>query len=135
MTDPTLAALDAVSAVGQQALPAAQPTAQQVGRFEAQLQAGGSYEAPSQSWLVPHSVMSDVGHVARDFRAQFAESFQLEEPQTARTGKSMQSTVESAEKLLDKSTRLSYSAMNFQLLGTAEQVTEGVGKTLIQQQS
>ncbi len=137
MTDPTLAALSAVSADGQQAIPAAQPTARQVARFEAHLQAGGTYEAPSPSavglqknW---HSVMKGVGHVAEDFRTQFAESFKLAAPDAAESGKPV--TIKTALQMLDKSTRMSYSAMNFQLLGTAERVTEDAGRTLYQQQS
>lgn len=137
MTDPTLTALNAVSAGGQQALPATQPTAQQVARFESQLQTAGTYQAPSQSagglpknW---HSVMNGVGHVAEDFRVQFAESFKLAAPDAAESGKPV--TMKTALQMLDKSTRMSYSAMNFQLLGTAERVTEDAGKTLYQQQS
>jgi hypothetical protein len=137
MTDPTLTALNAVSAGGQQALPAAQPTAQQVSRFEAQLQAAGNYEAPSQSSLGLqknwHSVMSGAGHIAQDFRTQFAESFKLAAPDAMESGKSV--TIKTALQMLDKSTRMSYSAMNFQLLGTAERVSEDAGRTLYQQQS
>jgi len=141
MTDPTLTALNAVSAGGQPTPPAAQstaqPTAQQVARFEAHLRAGGTYEAPSQSsqglqkdW---HSVMKGVGNVAEDFRTQFAESFKLAAPDAAESGKPV--TIKTALQMLDKSTRMSYSAMNFQLLGTAERVTEDAGRTLYQQQS
>jgi|SwirhisoilCB1_FD_contig_51_2843957_length_1187_multi_1_in_0_out_0_2 hypothetical protein len=137
MTDPTLTAVNAVSSDGQQSLPAAQPTAQQVARFEAHLQAGRSYEAPPQSALAFqknwHSVMSGVGHVAEDFRTQFAESFKLAAPDAMDASKPV--TVKTALQMLDKSTRMSYSAMNFQLLGTAERVTEDAGRTLYQQQS
>ncbi len=137
MTDPTLTALNAVSAGGQQSLPAAQPTAQQVARFEAHLQAGGTYQAPPRSSLALqknwHSVMSGVGHVAEDFRTQFAESFKLAAPDVTEPGKPV--TIRTALQMLDKSTRMSYSAMNFQLLGTAERVTEDAGRTLYQQQS
>jgi hypothetical protein len=137
MSDPTVAALNAVSAGGQQALPATQPTAQQVSRFEAKLQAAGAYETPSQSSLGLqknwHSVMRGVGQVAEDFRAQFAESFKLAAPDATEAGKPV--TIHTALQMLDKSTRMSYSAMNFQLLGTAERVTEDAGRTLYQQQS
>jgi hypothetical protein len=137
MSDPTVAALNAVSAGGQQALPATQPTAQQVSRFEAKLQAASAYETPSQSSLGLqknwHSVMRGVGQVAEDFRAQFAESFKLAAPDATEAGKPV--TIHTALQMLDKSTRMSYSAMNFQLLGTAERVTEDAGRTLYQQQS
>ena len=137
MSDLTLTALNAVSAGGQQALPAAQPTAQQVSRFESQLQPAGTYEAPSPSSLGLqknwHSVMNGVGHVAEDFRTQFAESFKFAAPDAAESGKPV--TMKTALQMLDKSTRMSYSAMNFQLLGTAERVTEDAGRTLYQQQS
>jgi len=137
MTDPTSTALIAVSTGGQQSLPAAQPTAQQVARFEAHLQPGSTYEPPPQSslrWQKNwHSVMSGGGHVAEDFRSQFAESFKLAAPDGMESGKPV--TVKTALQMLDKTTRMSYSAMNFQLLGTAERVTEDAGRTLYQQQS
>ena len=140
MSDLTLAALDAVAAGGQQTLPAAQPTAQQVARFEAQLQAAGTYEAPSRgsmgfgdSW---HSAMGSVGHVAESLRNEFAEAFQTVEPEDleARGPTTLETVAHKMMEMLDHSTHMSFSAMNLQLLGSAERVTEEAGRTLYQQQ-
>ena len=140
MSDLPLAALDAVSAGGQQTVPATQPTAQQVARFEAQLQPPDTYEAPSrgsmglgESW---HSAMGSVGHVAENLRNEFTQAFQTVEPDDLESHTPM--TIETAAhkmmQMMDHSTRMSFSAMNLQLLGSAERVTEEAGRTLYQQQ-
>jgi len=142
MTVPTLAALDAVATAGPVpvAQPAAEPTTQQIGRFEAQLQAADNYAAPAQGWLSAshnwHSAMSGIGQVAQSLRNEFAQAFQTIGPDELDPLRPM--TLETAAhqmmQMMDHSTHMSFSAMNLQLIGDAERVTEQAGRTLYQQQ-
>jgi hypothetical protein len=125
--------------------PAVQPTAQQAAHFEQQLQLPTSagpqyYEAPLLATAGPagnwRSMMSDVGQVAEQFRA---DSAALEATDSVGTTSApsqpageAQRTAEMFEKNMSRVAHMSYTMMNIGLITSTERMASENVRTLYQ---
>ena len=140
MTDAIMAAAGAVTAPGNQLSPVSQPTAQQAARFEAQLQGPASYGAPVEGTAgAPGALQTlahDLGPTGADFRAQLLELQDTPATDYAALGlePKLAAVFNHTSEVFDKTSRLTYSMFNFQLLTSVERVSSETTRTLYQQQ-
>lgn len=140
MSDAIAAAAATAASAGGQPASIPQPTTQQAARFEAILQEPGSYGAPvDSSGGAPaglQTLVSDFQGTGADFRAQFLELENAPTTDYAALGidPAVAAAFNQTEDMFHKTTHLSFSLFNFQLLTSIEHVTSDTMRTLYQQQ-